>query len=392
MITQFHVQNYKALRDVTLDLTPIHVLIGPNDSGKTSILEAIGALCRGVDHEPRDAFLGRWSGSQLVWRGDTDLQVSLNARGIDGTQVFQYGLICSFRAAGRQCDLTGETLTTATNTGDHSEFSTSARPFRNPRVTSTKEEREADRFLRDALAGVHCYRWNPAALALPVAPDARCRFQMEMSGFGLARCLDDILGYDRDRFAAMENRFKQVFPQIKAIRLLPEPAFRSEVGSTDQIDFLQRADGKGLHFEFAGSNQLVPASQVSDGVLIVLAYLAVLYLPQPPRMILIEEPENGIHPKRLRDVLTILRELVEEQSHSQVILTTHSPYAVDLFKPEEVTLCMRNDKDGSVSVRRLSESQAVREQADVFTLGEIWTAQGDEALAKAAEKSGDLAK
>jgi AAA15 family ATPase/GTPase len=40
MITRFRVRNYKALRDVTLDLTPIHVLIGPNDSGKTSILEA----------------------------------------------------------------------------------------------------------------------------------------------------------------------------------------------------------------------------------------------------------------------------------------------------------------------------------------------------------------
>ena len=37
MIKQIRIQNYKALRDVTLDLTPIHVLIGPNDSGKTSI-------------------------------------------------------------------------------------------------------------------------------------------------------------------------------------------------------------------------------------------------------------------------------------------------------------------------------------------------------------------
>ena len=44
MITRFQVQNYKALRDVTLDLTPMHVLIGPNDTGKTSILEAMTAL------------------------------------------------------------------------------------------------------------------------------------------------------------------------------------------------------------------------------------------------------------------------------------------------------------------------------------------------------------
>ncbi|MHB1767925.1 MAG: AAA family ATPase [Phycisphaerae bacterium] len=45
MIMQFHVKNYKALRDVTLPLTQIHVLIGPNDSGKTSILEALPLYC-----------------------------------------------------------------------------------------------------------------------------------------------------------------------------------------------------------------------------------------------------------------------------------------------------------------------------------------------------------
>ncbi len=114
-------------------------------------------------------------------------------------------------------------------------------------------------------------------------------------------------------------------------------------------------------------------------VLLVLAYLAILYQPEPPRLLLIEEPENGIHPNRLKDILSILRELVAEQSHTQLVMTTHSPYVVDLFKPEEVTLCQKQ-ADGSVAVRRLSESKTVREQLDVFTLGEIWTAEGDDAL------------
>ena len=146
---------------------------------------------------------------------------------------------------------------------------------------------------------------------------------------------------------------------------------------------LQQAEGKGIYIEFVGGGQLVPASQLSDGMLLVLAYLTVLHLPEPPRLLLVEEPENGIHPARLQDVLTILRDLVKEQTHSQVILTTHSPYIVDLFEPDEVTLCQQGE-DGSVSVSRLSKSQAVRKQLDVFTLGEIWTAEGDEALARSA--------
>jgi predicted ATPase len=143
---------------------------------------------------------------------------------------------------------------------------------------------------------------------------------------------------------------------------------------------LERGEGKGIYFEFDGTNGLIPAAQVSDGVLLVLAYLTVLHLPEPPRLLLLEEPENGIHPKRLNDVLLILRDLIGEQSRTQVILTTHSPYVLDLFKPEEVTLCQK-EADGSVSVHRLSESETVERLRDVFSLGEIWTSEGDAALA-----------
>ena len=235
--------------------------------------------------------------------------------------------------------------------------------------------------LGDATAEVHFYRWDPRLLALPVAPDTKRRFRMESSGFGLALCLDDILGYDRDLFARLETRFTQLFPHIKAIRLTPKPAYKAPIDDPQRIPMLDRADGKGIDFVFADGGQDFPPSQASDGMLLVLAYLAVLHLPKPPRVLLIEEPENGIHPKRLEDVLTILRNLVKEQSHTQVILTTHSPYVVDLFAPEEVTLCQMED-DGAVSVHRLSESKTVREQLDVFTLGEIWTAEGDESLAQ----------
>ena len=143
---------------------------------------------------------------------------------------------------------------------------------------------------------------------------------------------------------------------------------------------MKQADGKGLYFKMQESGQLVPASQASDGTLLVLAYLSILYLPQPPRLLLIEEPENGIHPKRLRDILEILRSLVHEQSHTQVVLTTHSPYVLDLFKPEEVTLCTKLDT-GEIKTTRMSDSPAVLQQLGVFTLGEIWTSEGDAKIA-----------
>ena len=99
---------------------------------------------------------------------------------------------------------------------------------------------------------------------------------MDPSGFGLALCLDDILGYDREIFSAMENRFQMIFPEIKSIKLLPEPAFRAQQDHTRSTPLLQPSDGKGIYFQVDNNLTLVPATQASDGMLLVLAYLAIL--------------------------------------------------------------------------------------------------------------------
>jgi predicted ATPase len=390
MITRFQVQNYKALRDVTLDLTPMHVLIGPNDAGKTSILEAITALCRSVNYPLEEAFTGSWRGSDLVWRHTPYLPVSLGVTLEEEQFQLEYQLSCIFTSNERMISLESEhsKYIKESHTVDLRGFShdtgtsgicslASISPLGIP---TNSEQQATIAFIHRALSGVHFYRWEPRFLALPVAPDTKRRFRMDSSGFGLALCLDDILGYDREQFIHLENRFRDIFPQIKTIRLMQEPAYRGLADDRLHMPMLEQADGKGIYFEFVNGQQ-VPASQTSDGVLLVLAYLTVFYLPPPhrPRVVLVEEPENGIHPKRLQDVLGILRDLIKEQTTSQVILTTHSPYVLDLFEPQEVSLC-RMTADGSVSVHRLSESQTVQEQLDIFTLGEIWTAEGDAAL------------
>jgi predicted ATPase len=388
MIKRLRVKNFKALRDVEIDLTPIHVLIGPNDSGKTSILDALAALCRSLDHDLVDAFLGAWKGTELVWEGQLDLPVRIEVDFDNNDVVLGYEITVHFGAYDRQADGTDFIRSSAKGRcpvgGERGETGLKRR----------MELRRADGspmnevgVIKDLLSGVQYYRWDPQFLALPVAPDTKRSFRMEPNGFGLALCLDSILGDDPRQFIKLQERFTKVFPHITSVRLSPEKdAYRAAVDDPNRITVLQKADGKGLYFKLRDTDQWVPASQVSDGVLLVLAYLAILYLPQEkrPRELLVEEPENGVHPKRLRDVLGVLRELIQEQSHTQVVLTTHSPYALDLFSPEEVTLCTMRD-NGEVKTTRLSESAAVRGESGVFTLGEIWTGLGDERIARSHE-------
>lgn len=396
MIHQFRVQNYKALRDVTLDLNPVQVLIGPNDSGKTSLLEALAAYCRSVDHDLAQAFTGCWDGTKLVWNGRPDLAVSLSAIASSDEGDFQYGFSVQFAATGRRARLNEEQLrlpvdaeaTQLPSTGD---LRTTVFVTAHQGHNATPDQRRLSLLVSQSLRGVQYYRWNPRMLALPVVSDSKRRFRMESDGFGLAQCLDDVLGDDRARFTALESRFREIFPQVKSIKLKAEPAYHSPVDNPENVPTFGRSEGKGIYFALEGMSEPIAAAQVSDGVLLVLAYLTILYLPQAPRLVLVEEPENGIHPKRLEQVIRLLRDLIKEQTHSQVVLTTHSPYVVDQFLPDEVTLC-RKEPDGAVTATNLTTSEKVREQIDVFTLGEIWTAEGDDVLAGASAAAGDAAR
>jgi predicted ATPase len=369
MLTRFRVQNYKALRDVVLDLTPVHVLIGPNDSGKTSLLEALAALSASVEDQELSACFPRgWSGQDLVRQGSRASSILLAAEWGTGTSYevrldFSGAVVvsgASARVGGRNLPM-GES-----NEGNAPQrltwATTLARPDYRPLV--------------ERLAGARIHRWIPRYMGVPAVPVSDQPFYLAPTGFGLPLCLDDLLGYDRARFQRLEERFRALFPQYRSIRLVREAGFAEGNGTSGQPG--PAGVGKGLRFETAEG--LIPGTQVSDGVLLTLAYLALFHLPQPPRLLLIEEPENGVHPARLRDIVDLLRALTADHPDTQALLTTHSPYLVDLFAPEEVTLCHR-DPDGAVATRRLAESEPVLRQADLFTLGEIWTGEGDESLA-----------
>ena len=384
MITTFRVQNYKALRDVSLKLSPIQVVIGPNDSGKTSVLEALGAFCRSVDSELVAAFRGHWEGRDLVWCR-CDEAITFTAHFKDDVA---YQLGCEFNPTGRDISVASEATgikgkTNGLPRGERGLSCIASTLLRGkPLFERHAPELVAIHSIRVDCSGVHVFRWVPGMLSLPSALDPSRTFRMDESGFGLATCLDDIIGHDIDLFRKLETRLISLFPDILAMRLKTVSGF-SSTGEAQAAASLKPAAAKGIFFDTRAVNDL-PASKMSDGVLLVLAYLTLLHLPNPPRLLLIEEPENGIHPQRLQDVIAILKELVAQQSHTQIVMTTHSPYLLDMFSPSEVSLC-RKETDGSVTVHSLSESELVRKQLDVFTLGEIWTAEGDDALIGKAE-------
>lgn len=117
-----------------------------------------------------------------------------------------------------------------------------------------------------------------------------------------------------------------------------------------------------------GLTQPIPATRLSDGTLRYLCLLTLLCHPAPPSVLCIEEPELGLHP----DILpTIAELLIEASDKTQLIVTTHSDILVSALSdtPESVLMCERDDT--GTHLRRLKKDQ-LKEWLDKYSLGELW--------------------
>ena len=165
----------------------------------------------------------------------------------------------------------------------------------------------------------------------------------------------------------MEKEFYKRFPYYKKLIL-------DKKGSHIVLKFLTRYGEK------------LSADGVSDGVILSLAFLALAHNPTPPNILLVEEPENGVHHASLKDIVGTLKKLTEEKG-VQVILTTHSPYLLDLVEPEEVRVFTKDD-EGAVHAKKMSEAPEVEDMKKHFMTGEIWSCLSEEGLVgKAGGKS-----
>ena len=203
-------------------------------------------------------------------------------------------------------------------------------------------------------AVMHCTGYSDASGALELGSD----------GSQVPALLDYFLRRDRVRFSELVESLRRLVPGIEEIGIsTPTPNDR-------QVDLVIE------------NGVTIPADKSSAGVRLLLFFLALAYHPTPPKVILLEEPENGVHPKRLGDVMRLLREITrgEHGQPAQVILTTHSPYLMDHVDIEkDQILVFRRESDGKRTVQPANEER-LKVFLDEFMLGEVWFNQSEEGL------------
>ncbi len=386
MLSKLRVQHYKSLFDTEVDLEPLTVFIGPNGSGKSNICEALAVL---------SIFL-----KNLVFNIDIDAKkvINLFTLSLQSVTNKQASLKSKFWQ-GKLDFILFEVITptSLTETNTLSTISVSI-DYHNQQVSINLPRHISHNLnkisitddsvsgLRQFLMGskyfnspvennlkrVNIYDFSPVSLLNNTPSDF-----MERSGQGIAYALVDILHSNREGFDELEERFRQLVPNIKKI-LLPRGSVQDARNlSLSPRDFEARQNTFSLELVDKYSEHHIPTSDISDGTMRILAFLTALYQENTPSIICFEELENGVHPWLLGKMMELLKIVSTEGITGkpvQVLITTHSPLLLNYVEPHQVR-AVELDEEGKTQVHALpTDSVRFQKALEAYdgSLGELW--------------------
>jgi predicted ATPase len=208
-----------------------------------------------------------------------------------------------------------------------------------------------------------CQRLQLDLTQLRVTNAFNRQYRLNENGFGLANLLASV---GRTRMGEVAAQFCALVPMFRDIDVRPQSQGNGWVLFQDRW----RPD---VWYE---------PQQVSDGSILVLAFLLLPYQSPPPDIIAIEEPERGVHPYLMRELVNVLRKLSRGeigQRAVQVVLATHSAELLEFVEPKEVRFFSRSSDTGETRVELAplddpSWPKALREYGN--SLGDLWLAGG----------------
>ena len=365
-------------------LEPLNVLIGPNASGKSNLIEALTLLAaapKDLQEPIRDGGgVGDWLWKGAHERATATLEVTLCYP--HGRMPLRYRL--SFTEAASRFDLRDEAIENEDPLGGEDEpyfyyRYQNGHPALNVRADSDENGGRSRRWLQreDVSPEQSILSQRRGADSYPeltyvAGRFERMRFYREwnLGRHTSARAPqkadlpEDSLLDDASNLGLVLNDL-QNRPDVKQLILERLQTFYDSV--TDVTTKIQGGTVQ-VFFHEKGLRHPVPATRLSDGTLRYLCLLAVLCHPEPPPVVCIEEPELGLHPDAIPEVAKML---VEASSRTQLFVTTHSDVLVDALTdtPEAVIVCEK--VDGSTQLRRL-DAEKLKPWLEKYRLGELW--------------------
>jgi len=364
MIKKFWGKNFGVLREFSVDLKPLTILVGPNASGKSTFLRALRFLSM-VTRMPLYMQSGlmllgyRVTIGDFLSASDPDRKITLGVEVENDTGNGQYEIALGYLE--NRVKVVDETVEWHAKNGASFRYDSDSDPFYfdfRGTTFSSKLPRESSLAylcgpyradphwarklvplyeLTSAFTPIHVFRFSPSEISRPVEPGT----QVSHSGAGLAAELDRLLGEERGKFDTLVSSLKNIFPHIKEVKVV------TIKGRTAVL--------KGLIFERIDGVQ-VPGELESDGVLLTLAHLWLATRKEP--IFGVEEPEAATYPSLLESRLSFLRSISEGSlgfQPVQVIATTHSSLLLTAARDTSLVRIFEPQEDGSVHIATSNE-------------------------------------
>ena len=354
-LEKLHIKNFLSLRNVTLPLKPLTVLVGPNASGKSNTLQALqlfNGILRIETPPTTDDFI-----QERVWAGGADhITCELHAKVKE--KPVRYKL--EFRTKNKNISIDEELSVNGIKVISVQGGEGKVKDEEGKNITTYKSNKLALRSAGD-------YGHKPVTSALTEF----------IQGWEFYDLQPDYMRTNADRSASGTkdtreslklNRYGVNVPDIlwDWYQNTPEDfgyVNDSLVASTNiNIDY-RKIDGEFQLCLLEGYKKPIRLINASDGTLRLLAYHTLLGLAELPPLIAIEEPERNLHPGALKDIAKVLEKLAER---TQVIITTHSSQLLDNFKSESLSdwlgvLLLRNRSGLGTEVLNIEEIRDKRE-------------------------------
>lgn len=375
-IEYLRVKNYRALRDLELkNITPITVFLGPNGSGKSTIFDVFAFLSECFLVGLRKAWDRRGRFKELRTRGSDGLIViELKYREKPRSPIITYHLAIGEKSKGPY--VAEESLRWRRGqTGQPFSFL----DFRmgEGRVISGEMPDESDVRVEERLDSAELLAVNTLGqFAKHPRVSALRRF---ITGWYLSYLsADNTRGTPeagpQERLSATGDNLPNVIQYLKEQH--PErldsvlAILSSRVPRLEKVEAELMADGRLLlQIKDAPFDRPILAKFASDGTLKMLAYLTLLYDPEPPQMIGIEEPENYLHPRLLSELAEECRSVTDR---TQLMVTTHSPFFVNGLQANELWVLYRDTK-GYTQAKKAEDMKGIKDFMNSGALlGHLW--------------------
>ncbi len=358
-------RNYGCLKNVDIDLTPLHAFVGPNDSGKSTILQALLTVATlGWGNRQSIEKYGRDIAARLA-KADSNKPTTLATQldsGYFGVEAISAGSMWYF-FGDEKIPKTFPPKTRSNGTeGMMKVGGIGVNPFLDPNHLMYH------RVVEGLAPGAKIVRFDPDSMRREsdLIPTGEGMGFLDDRGFGLAAMVDAVRERSNKDFSELEERVCGMFDDIRDL----------------QTKTMKENNRKVLGVRLRDGTE-VGAEHLSEGLLYFIAFAALPYL-SPTSMLLVEEPENGLHPARIKEIMVILREISKT---TQVVVATHSPLVINELEEEEVSVVWRTREEGT-KVIRLKDTEDFELRSKTYLLGELWLSYADGETEKPLREGG----